>query len=91
MPELRGDRNPEERYQCSEIFKTILNRSSCKAPAMLCSEPMDSLKLFGRAVSDLVGYEAFRETMSLGVKRGSHPRQERFEANESSQVESSSA
>jgi hypothetical protein len=59
MPELRRDRNPEERYQCSEIFKAILNRSSCKAPAMLRGESMDNLKLFGRAVSDLVGYEAF--------------------------------
>jgi hypothetical protein len=58
---------------------------------MLCGETMDSLKLFGRAVSDLVGYEAFFETMSRGVKRGSHPRQERFEGNESSQVESSRA
>jgi hypothetical protein len=30
---------------------------------MLCGKPMDSLKLFGRAVSDLMGYEAFDEKL----------------------------
>jgi hypothetical protein len=45
---------------------------------------VDSLKLFGRAVSDLMGYEALDENgCQLGLEGGSYLRQAQFETNES--------